>query len=122
MSDNSELFKRASDVIPGGVDSPVRAFGSVGGTPYFVARAEGCYVWDVEGRKYVDYVQSWGASILGHADPRVVQAVREAAGGGTSDGAPARRGGVRGGGGRTRGASCGKGRPGHTRPGAGPGA
>jgi glutamate-1-semialdehyde 2,1-aminomutase len=91
MTDNAELFKRASDVIPGGVDSPVRAFGSVGGTPYFVARAEGCYVWDVEGRKYVDYVQSWGASILGHADPRVVAAVREAAGQGTSYGAPTER-------------------------------
>ncbi|HEV3353611.1 MAG TPA: glutamate-1-semialdehyde 2,1-aminomutase [Acidimicrobiales bacterium] len=91
MTDNAELFKRASEVIPGGVDSPVRAFGSVGGTPYFVARAKGCYVWDVEGRKYVDYVQSWGASILGHADPRVVEAVREAAGDGTSYGAPTER-------------------------------
>ena len=91
MTENSELFKRAWDVIPGGVDSPVRAFGSVGGTPYFVARAEGCYVWDVEGRRYVDYVQSWGASILGHADPRVVEAVREAAGKGTSYGAPTER-------------------------------
>src|SRR5438874_3804530 len=90
-TDNAELFKRASDVIPGGVDSPVRAFGSVGGTPYFVARAEGCYVWDVEGRRYVDYVQSWGASILGHADPRVVEAVRQAAGDGTSYGAPTER-------------------------------
>jgi len=91
MTDSAELFKRASDVIPGGVDSPVRAFGSVGGTPYFVARAEGCYVWDVEGRRYVDYVQSWGASILGHADPRVVEAVRKAAGEGTSYGAPTER-------------------------------
>jgi glutamate-1-semialdehyde 2,1-aminomutase len=91
VTDNAELFKRASEVIPGGVDSPVRAFGSVGGTPYFVARAKGCYVWDVEGRKYVDYVQSWGASILGHADPRVVEAVREAAGDGTSYGAPTER-------------------------------
>jgi glutamate-1-semialdehyde 2,1-aminomutase len=69
----------------------VRAFGAVGGTPYFVARAEGCYVWDVEGRRYVDYVQSWGASILGHADPRVVEAVRKAAGEGTSYGAPTER-------------------------------
>jgi glutamate-1-semialdehyde 2,1-aminomutase len=91
VSDNAELFKRASDVIPGGVDSPVRAFGAVGGTPYFVARAEGCYVWDVEGRRYVDYVQSWGASILGHADPRVVDAVRRAAAEGTSYGAPTER-------------------------------
>ena len=91
MTDNAELFKRASDVIPGGVDSPVRAFGSVGGHPYFVARADGCYVWDVEGRRYVDYVQSWGASILGHADPRVVEAVRKAAADGTSYGAPTER-------------------------------
>ncbi len=91
MGDNSELFKRASEVIPGGVDSPVRAFGSVGGHPYFVARAEGCYVWDVEGRRYVDYVQSWGASILGHADRRVIEAVRSAAGDGTSYGAPTER-------------------------------
>jgi glutamate-1-semialdehyde 2,1-aminomutase len=78
-------------VIPGGVNSPVRAFGSVGGHPYFVARAEGCYVWDVEGRRYVDYVQSWGASILGHADPRVVDAVQRAAADGTSYGAPTER-------------------------------
>src|SRR5881227_71303 len=91
VESNEGLFKRASEVIPGGVDSPVRAFGSVGGTPYFVARAEGCYVWDVEGRRYVDYVQSWGASILGHADPRVVEAVRKAAGDGTSYGAPTER-------------------------------
>jgi len=91
VSDNSELFKRASEVIHGGVDSPVRAFGSVGGHPYFVARAQGCYVWDVEGRRYVDYVQSWGASILGHADPRVVEAVRTAAADGTSYGAPTER-------------------------------
>src|ERR1043165_9378931 len=88
MAENAELFKRASDVIPGGVDSPVRTFGAVGGPPFFVARAEGCYVWDVEGRRYVDYVQSWGASILGHADPRVVEAVRKAATEGTPDGAP----------------------------------
>jgi glutamate-1-semialdehyde 2,1-aminomutase len=82
------LFRRACDVIPGGVDSPVRAFGKVGGTPYFVARAEGAYVWDVEGRKYTDYVQSWGASILGHAHPKVVEAIRRAAAAGTSYGAP----------------------------------
>ncbi|MEA2716423.1 MAG: glutamate-semialdehyde -aminomutase [Actinomycetota bacterium] len=85
---NQSLFRRACDVIPGGVDSPVRAFGKVGGTPYFVARAEGAYIWDVEGRKYTDYVQSWGASILGHAHPKVVEAIRRAAAGGTSYGAP----------------------------------
>ena len=81
--DNEELFKQAREVIPGGVNSPVRAFGSVGGTPYFVQRAEGAYVWDVEGRKYIDYVQSWGASILGHAHPTVVEAVQRAAADGT---------------------------------------
>jgi glutamate-1-semialdehyde 2,1-aminomutase len=88
---NEDLYRRACDVIPGGVDSPVRAFGSVGGTPYFVDRAEGCYVWDVEGRRYTDYVQSWGASILGHADERVVDAVAQAAARGTSYGAPTER-------------------------------
>jgi len=88
LSTNEGLFRRACDVIPGGVDSPVRAFGKVGGTPYFVARAEGAYVWDVEGRKYTDYVQSWGASILGHAHPQVVEAIRRAAMRGTSYGAP----------------------------------
>ena len=88
---NEEWFRRACDVIPGGVDSPVRAFGKVGGTPYFVARAEGAYVWDVEGRKYTDYVQSWGASILGHAHPKVVEAVQQAAAAGTSYGAPTER-------------------------------
>ena len=66
-------------VIPGGVNSPVRAFRSVGGTPYFVARAEGAYVWDVDGNRYIDYVQSYGASILGHAHPEVVEAVQRAA-------------------------------------------
>ncbi|MCU1448772.1 MAG: glutamate-semialdehyde -aminomutase [Acidimicrobiales bacterium] len=91
MTENEALYKRALDVIPGGVDSPVRAFGSVGGTPYFVSRAEGCYVWDADGRRYVDYVQSWGASILGHADPRVVEAVQRAAKDGTSYGAPTER-------------------------------
>jgi len=88
---NQELFARAKGVIPGGVDSPVRAFTRVGGAPYFVARAEGAYVWDVEGRRYTDYVQSWGASILGHAHPAVVEAVRRAAADGTSFGAPTER-------------------------------
>jgi glutamate-1-semialdehyde 2,1-aminomutase len=86
-----ELFARAQRVIPGGVNSPVRAFRSVGGTPYFVARAEGAYVWDVDGNRYLDYVQSYGASILGHAHPKVVEAVRSAAGDGTSYGAPTER-------------------------------
>src|ERR1700757_493096 len=88
MVTNAELFERATAVIPGGVSSPVRAFRSVGGTPYFVARAEGAHVWDVEGTRYVDYVQSYGAPILGHAGPAVVAAVRAAAGDGTSYGAP----------------------------------
>ncbi len=88
---NESLFARARRVIPGGVSSPVRAFTSVGGTPYFVARASGAHVWDVEGRRYLDYVQSWGASILGHAHPVVVEAVQQAAAGGTSYGAPTER-------------------------------
>src|SRR5437879_12739997 len=91
MTTNGELFARASRVIPGGVNSPVRAFRSVGGTPYFVARGDGAYVVDVEGRRYIDYVQSYGASILGHAHPKLVEAVRRAAGDGTSYGAPTKR-------------------------------
>ncbi len=74
-------------MLPGGVNSPVRAFLSVGGTPYFVDRAQGAYVWDPEGNKYLDYVQSYGASILGHADPAVVAAIRTAATKGTTYGA-----------------------------------
>src|SRR6516165_10089369 len=88
---NQRLFERAVRVIPGGVNSPVRAFGSVGGSPYFVARAEGAHVWDVEGNRYLDYVQSWGASILGHANPAIVAAVQAAAADGTSFGAPTER-------------------------------
>jgi glutamate-1-semialdehyde 2,1-aminomutase len=85
---NGSLFDRAARVIPGGVNSPVRAFGSVGGTPYFVERAEGPYVFDVEGRRYIDYVQSYGPAILGHAHPAVTAAVAGAAALGTSFGAP----------------------------------
>jgi glutamate-1-semialdehyde 2,1-aminomutase len=88
---NAAAFERAGRSIPGGVDSPVRAFRSVGGTPYFVARAEGAYVWDVEGTRYVDLVQSYGAIILGHGHPAVVDAVRAAALDGTSYGAPTMR-------------------------------
>jgi glutamate-1-semialdehyde 2,1-aminomutase len=88
---NDELFERAQRVIPGGVSSPVRAYRSVGGTPRFIERAEGAYVWDVEGNRYVDLVQSYGAVILGHAHPAVVDAVTEAARGGTSYGAPTER-------------------------------
>ena len=89
MSTNEELWVRAQAVLPGGVNSPVRSFRSVGGgTPYFVARGQGQFVWDVEGRRYLDYVQSYGASILGHAHPAIVDAVREAATRGTTFGAP----------------------------------
>jgi glutamate-1-semialdehyde 2,1-aminomutase len=85
------LFDRALARIPGGVSSPVRAFGAVGGEPFFVARGEGAYLVDTDGRRYVDYVQSWGASILGHAHPKVVEAVQRAAADGTSYGAPTAR-------------------------------
>jgi glutamate-1-semialdehyde 2,1-aminomutase len=85
---NAEAFQRACRTIPGGVNSPVRAFGSVGGTPYIVDRAEGPYVWDVEGTRYIDLVQSYGAIIAGHAHPAIVAAVTEAAARGTSYGAP----------------------------------
>jgi glutamate-1-semialdehyde 2,1-aminomutase len=85
---SDELFARAKAVIPGGVSSPVRAFKAVGGTPLFVARAEGARFWDEDGRAFIDYVGSWGPMILGHAHPAVVEAVREAAARGTSYGAP----------------------------------
>jgi glutamate-1-semialdehyde 2,1-aminomutase len=85
---SAELFERALRVTPGGVNSPVRAFGSVGGTPYFVASAQGAFVTDADGNEYLDYVQSWGASILGHAHPDVVKAVQSAADRGTTYGAP----------------------------------
>lgn len=87
-SKNQTLFERSQQVIPGGVNSPVRAFRSVGGTPVFFARGEGARVWDVEGKSYIDYVGSWGPLILGHAHADVVEAVREAALGGLSFGAP----------------------------------
>ncbi len=88
---NQGWFERAQRVIPGGVNSPVRSFRSVGGTPYFVDRAQGAHVWDVEGNRYLDLVQSYGAIIAGHAHPRIVEAVRRAAGEGTSYGAPTAR-------------------------------
>jgi glutamate-1-semialdehyde 2,1-aminomutase len=81
-------FERAQGIIPGGVNSPVRAFGSVGGTPRFLASARGAYVTDVDGREYVDVVGSWGPAILGHAHPAVVDAVQQAAARGLSFGAP----------------------------------
>ena len=88
---SAELFARASARIPGGVNSPVRAFRRVGGDPYFVAAGEGAYVVDVDGNRYVDWVQSWGATILGHAHPAVVEAVARAAAQGTTFGAPTER-------------------------------
>ena len=91
MSRNDAIFERAERVIPGGVNSPVRAFRSVGGTPYIVERALGPHVWDADGRRLIDWVQSYGATILGHAHPAVVAAVRAAAADGTSYGAPTER-------------------------------
>ena len=89
MTDRNEtLFNRAKAIIPGGVNSPVRAFGSVGGVPRFIKKAEGAYVWDENGTRYTDYVGSWGPAIVGHAHPEVIEAVREAALGGLSFGAP----------------------------------
>jgi glutamate-1-semialdehyde 2,1-aminomutase len=91
VASNLALYERSAKVIPGGVNSSIRAFKAVGGTPYVVARAEGAHVWDVEGKKYVDLVQSYGAIILGHAHPAVTAAIRAAAGDGTSYGAPTPR-------------------------------
>ncbi|CAG0965608.1 glutamate-1-semialdehyde 2,1-aminomutase [Burkholderiales bacterium] len=88
MNRNDELFERAQRTIPAGVNSPVRAFRSVGGTPRFLARGEGPYVWDADGRRYIDYVGSWGPAIVGHAHPEVVRAVQDAARHGLSFGAP----------------------------------
>jgi len=88
VSKNESLFTRAQKTIPGGVNSPVRAFRAVGGTPRFIVRGEGSRIWDADGREYIDYVGSWGPLVLGHADRDVVAAVREAAGRGLSFGAP----------------------------------
>jgi len=88
MSRNDELFERAQRTIPAGVNSPVRAFRSVGGTPRFFTRGQGAYLWDADGKRYIDYVGSWGPAILGHAHPAVVKAVQETAANGLSFGAP----------------------------------
>ena len=88
MSRNQQLFERAQRSIPGGVNSPVRAFRSVGGDPRFIERADGCRVWDADGRDYIDYVGSWGPAIVGHSHPEVVDAVQRAAARGLSFGAP----------------------------------
>ncbi|HEY2144282.1 MAG TPA: glutamate-1-semialdehyde 2,1-aminomutase [Candidatus Udaeobacter sp.] len=87
-SRSSELFMRAQERIPGGVNSPVRAFRNVGGEPFFVARSQGARVWDVDGNEYIDYIGSWGPAILGHAPKIVVDAVRETATRGLSFGVP----------------------------------
>jgi len=87
-SRNQQLFEKSLQFIPGGVNSPVRAFGSVGGTPLFFKRGAGATVWDEDGKAYIDYVGSWGPMILGHAHPEVVRAVQETAANGLSFGAP----------------------------------
>lgn len=91
MTRSEELFAQAQQHIPGGVNSPVRAFRAVGGTPVFFEKALGAYVWDADGKKYIDYVQSWGPMVLGHAHPEVIQAVIDAARNGLSFGAPTER-------------------------------
>ena len=92
MSDrNLDLFERAKQLIPGGVNSPVRAFRAVGGTPRFVQRAQGAYFWDANDQRYIDYIGSWGPMILGHGHPAVLEAVQKAATEGFSFGAPTER-------------------------------
>ncbi len=88
ISKSQQLFAEAQHLLPGGVDSPVRAFRAVGGQPLFIERGEGAYLYDVDGNRFIDYVLSWGPLILGHAQPRVVKAISEAAARGTSYGAP----------------------------------
>lgn len=88
MDRNQQLFEKAKTIIPGGVNSPVRAFGSVGGIPRFINKAQGAYVWDENQTRYIDYVGSWGPAIVGHAHPEVVQAVCQAAENGLSFGTP----------------------------------
>jgi len=91
MDRNEQLFERARRIIPGGVNSPVRAFRAVGGTPRFVQRAQGAYFWDAEGKRHIDYIGSWGPMILGHGHPAVVEAVQRAVLDGFSYGAPTER-------------------------------
>jgi glutamate-1-semialdehyde 2,1-aminomutase len=91
MPTNQALFERAQRVIPGGVNSPVRAFRAVGGTPRFIARAQGAYMWDAEGTQYIDYIGSWGPMILGHGHPEVLEAIQKASVDGLSFGAPTER-------------------------------
>ena len=88
MTQSEELFARAQRLIPGGVNSPVRAFKAVGGTPLFIRKAEGARMWDADGKGYIDYMGSWGPLILGHAHPSVIEAITQSAARGTSYGAP----------------------------------
>src|SRR5512146_2616535 len=87
LEESRKLQKRAEAVIPGGVNSPVRAFRAVGGDPPFIVRGEGAQMWDADGNRYIDYVCSWGPLILGHAEPTVVEAITQAARKGASFGA-----------------------------------
>ena len=84
QTQSEKLFSKALELMPGGVNSPVRAFRGVGGTPLFIKQASGATITDVDGKTYIDYVGSWGPMILGHADPEVIEAVRDAATRGTS--------------------------------------
>lgn len=88
ISQSEQLFAHAQQLIPGGVNSPVRAFGSVGGTPRFISHGNGAYMWDVDGNRYIDYVLSWGPLVLGHAHPEVITQIAMTAARGTSFGAP----------------------------------
>src|SRR5271165_246988 len=85
---SDELFRRAQEIIPGGVNSPVRAFRSVGGQPVFIARGQGSHIFDVDGNEYIDYVGSWGPLLLGHRHPEILAALQGALERGTSFGAP----------------------------------
>jgi len=85
---SGELYLRAQQLMPAGVNSPVRAFRAVGGDPLFIQRAQGAHLWDADGNQYIDYVGSWGPMILGHRHPEVVEAIERALARGTSFGAP----------------------------------
>ena len=91
LDTSKQLFERAQKLIPGGVNSPVRAFGSVGGTPPFMAKAKGSHLWDADGNEYIDAIGSWGPMIMGHARPEIIEAIHTAAQNSTSFGAPTRR-------------------------------
>jgi len=90
IAKSKALFSRATELIPGGVNSPVRAFKAVGGTPIFFKKAAGAYLFDEDDNKYIDYIGSWGPMLLGHAYPAVIEAVQKAAADSTSFGAPTR--------------------------------